>query len=128
MSFWLTREERTAYEKKRRDRIIQESRDYRVIQGWLMVQYPDILAAFVAFRENLQRQNPCRKDLTTSPMFRRFVREKTGTYYVLLSWVLCDCKPIVFCFFRFRFCTKEDPGGRSDRPPKRTCSRSEEFG
>ncbi len=69
-----------------KSRIIQESRDYRVMHGWLMAQYPDILATFVAFKENLQRQNPWRKDLSTSPTFRRFVLEKTGTYYILLSF------------------------------------------
>ncbi len=80
MSFWLTREERTMYEKRRRDRIIQESRDYRVMQGWLLALHPDIMTAFVAFNEKLRKENPSREDLTTSPMFRRFVREKTGTF------------------------------------------------
>jgi hypothetical protein len=78
--FWLTREERTTYEKRRRDRVIQESRDYRVMQGWLLALYPDIMTDFLAFNEKLRKENPVRKDLTTSPMFRRFVREKTGTF------------------------------------------------
>ncbi len=77
---WLTREERTIYEKRRRDKVMQESRDYRVMNGWLTALYPNIMAAFVAFRNSLQKESPWRKDLTTSPVFRRFIREKTGTF------------------------------------------------
>ena len=81
MSFcYLMREERTAYEKRRRDKVIQESRDFRVLQGWMLTLHPDLFAEFVAFNKKLQRDNPARKDLTTSPMFRKFVLEGTGTF------------------------------------------------
>jgi hypothetical protein len=80
---YFTRQERCVYEKNRRDRVLGESRNYRVMQGWMLVKYPDLYTEFVAFNEQLRRANPARKDLTTSPMFRNFVREGTGTFYCL---------------------------------------------
>ncbi len=75
---WLTRGQRATYERNRRNRVIQESRDYRAISGWLTTLYPDIMTAFLAFKNNMERENPWRKDLTTSPTFKAFLREKTG--------------------------------------------------
>ncbi len=80
---YFTRKERAVYEKNRRDRITSESRRYRVMQGWMLTKYPDLYTEFVAFNEQLQRANPKRKDLTTSPMFKRFVCEGAGTFYCL---------------------------------------------
>ncbi len=81
---YLTKEERAEYERGRRKVNMQESRNYRLIQGWLVKQYPDIMAEHEAFRIKLARENPMRKDLTTSPAFRRFMREEKGMKYVLL--------------------------------------------
>ena len=92
--YWLTKEERTRYEKRRRDRVIQESRDFHVMKGWLLTLYPDLMTDFLVFNEKLRKENPCRKDLSTSPMFRRFVCEGTGTF--CCSVRLCDSKPSVF--------------------------------
>ena len=99
-TFWLTREERTVYEKRRRDKIIQESRDFRVLQGWMLALYPDLMADFIAFNDKLRRENPSRKDLSTSPMFRRFIYEGTGTFSDCdpPAFFRVDCKLIVLCF------------------------------
>ncbi len=69
------------YEKGRRDRVLRESRNYRVLQGWMLVKYPDLYTEFEAFNQRLRSANPARKDLTTSPMFRNFVSTGTGTFY-----------------------------------------------
>jgi hypothetical protein len=84
MSFYLSKEEKAEYEQRRRKLIIQESRDYRLMHGWLMKVHPDILAEHCAFKAKLQKGNPMRKDLTTAPQFRKFMRGEDGTEYVLL--------------------------------------------
>ena len=102
-TFWLTREERTVYEKRRRDKIIQESRDFRVLQGWMLTLHPDLMADFIAFNDKLRRENPSRKDLSTSPMFRRFICEGTGTFSDCESptFFQVDCKLVTLCFLFF---------------------------
>ncbi len=99
-TFLLSREERTIYEKRRRDKIIQESRDFRVLQGWMLVLHSDLMTDFIAFNNKLRRENPARKDLSTSPMFRRFVNEGTGTFSDCepSAFFQVDCKLITLCF------------------------------
>ena len=95
---YLTKEERKEYEQRRRRQIIQDSRDHRLIHKWLLKMYPDILAGFYAFKTELQRGNPSRKDLTTAPAFRRFMeKEKEDSMVtvqrkmtVALTDILCD--------------------------------------
>ena len=82
MSLYLTKEEKAKYEQKRRREVIQESREHRLMYSWLMKVYPDILTQYYAFKTKLQRGNPARKDLTTAPAFRRFMREESGMEYV----------------------------------------------
>ena len=76
---YLTKEEKKAYEQKRRINIMHESRDSRLMNKWLMRRYPDILAQYFAFKNVLQRNNPQRKDLTTAPQFHKFMRGEDGT-------------------------------------------------
>ncbi len=78
MSFYLTKEEKKEYEQRRRRQIIQDSRDQRLMFKWLTKMYPDILAKFYAFKTELQRGNPSRKDLTTAPAFHRFMQKEDG--------------------------------------------------
>ena len=116
MSFcYLTREERTIYEKRRRDRVMQESRNYRVLQGWMLVKHPDLFTEFTVFNKQLQRANPARKDLTTSPMFRNFVSAGTGTFsdYESPAFFQVDCKLITVLFFRL--CDEEVPNDWATR-------------
>ena len=97
---YFTREERVVYEKRRRDKIIRESRDFRVLQGWMLTLHPDLMADFVAFNNKLRRENPFKKDLSTSPMFRRFIHEGTGTFSDCESsaFFQVDCKLFALCF------------------------------
>ncbi len=88
---YLTKEERAEYEQKRRKLVMQESRNYRLIHGWLIKRYPDILAEHHAFRIKLARENPARKDLTTAPAFHRFMCEENGMDYILLFVFLRYC-------------------------------------
>ena len=101
MSTYLTKEERAAYEQRRRKLIIQESRDYRLMHGWLMKRHPDILAAHCAFKTKLQKGNPARKDLTTAPAFRKFMQEENGMEYILLFVFLRYCVTVnwLCCIF-----------------------------
>ena len=78
----LTKEEKKAYERKRRANVTQEARNYRLINKWLMRRYPDILTQYYAFRNVLQRNNPYRKDLTTAPQFRKFMIGEDGTVII----------------------------------------------
>ncbi len=55
---------------------MEQARDYRLMEGWLGKQHPDILNAYVTFKEDLQKQNPGRLDLAKSPMFRKFTLKK----------------------------------------------------
>ncbi len=57
---------------------MEQARDYRLMEGWLGKQHPDILNAYVTFKEDLQKQNPGRLDLAKSPMFREFTLKKRG--------------------------------------------------
>ena len=97
---YFTREERVVYEKRRRDKIIRESRDFRVLQGWMLTLHPDLMADFVAFNNKLRRENPFKKDLSTSPMFRRFIYQGTGTFSDCESsaFFQVDCKQFALCF------------------------------
>ena len=101
MSSYLTKEEKTEYEQKRRRQVIQESRDYRLMHAWLMKVYPDILTQYCAFKTKLQRENPARKDLTTAPRFRKFMQEENGMEYVLLFVFLRYCVTVnwLCCIF-----------------------------
>ena len=78
MSLYLTKEEKSEYEQRRRKQIIQDSRDQRLMFKWLTKMYPDILAQFYAFKTELQRGNPSRKDLTTAPAFHKFMQKEDG--------------------------------------------------
>ena len=78
MSLYLTKEEKSEYEQRRRKQIIQDSRDQRLMFKWLTKMYPDILAQFYAFKAELQRGNPSRKDLTTAPAFHKFMQKEDG--------------------------------------------------
>ncbi len=77
---YLTRGERSVYERRRREKVTRESRDFRIMQGWLTTTYPDVMAAFMAFKDSLRRESPWRKDLSTSPLFHRYVRGEAGTF------------------------------------------------
>ncbi len=79
MSSYYTKKEKGEYERLRRIRIMEQARNYRLIESWLGKHHPDILTAYLTFKENLQRQNPSRQDLTTAPTFREFMAEKDGT-------------------------------------------------
>ncbi len=74
-STYTTREERKDYEKSRRDKVMRESLDHRLMRGWLKRVQPDMLAQFYAFKEGIRRLNPTVKDLTRTAKFRQFVRE-----------------------------------------------------
>ncbi len=82
MSSYLTKQEKKEYEQRRRKQIIQDSRDQRLMFKWLTKTYPDILAEFYAFKTELQRGNPARKDLTTAPAFHKFMEKGDGTVSV----------------------------------------------
>ena len=84
MNGYLSKSEKREYEQRRRVAVIQESRDYRLMNGWLRKKYPDILAQHLAFKGALRRDNPSRKDLTTAPQFHKFMRGEDGTECVLL--------------------------------------------
>ncbi len=75
MSSYLTKQEKKEYEQTRRKQIIQDSRDHRLMFKWLTKTHPDIVAEFRAFKAELQRGNPLRKDLSTAPAFRRFMQK-----------------------------------------------------
>ena len=79
MNAYLSKSERAVYEQRRRKAVIQESRDYRLMSKWILKVYPDVLAEFHAYKTRLQKANPIRKDLTTSPEFIRFMLMEDGT-------------------------------------------------
>ena len=79
MNAYLSKSERAVYEQRRRKIVIQESRDYRLMSKWLVKSYPDVIAEFHAYKTRLQKANPIRKDLTTSPQFVRFMKGEDGT-------------------------------------------------
>ena len=79
MSSYYTKEEKGEYERLRRIRVMEQARNYRLMESWLGKQHPDILTAHLTFKDELQRQNPTRLDLTTAPAFRRFMLEGNGT-------------------------------------------------
>ncbi len=142
MSSYLTKEEKSEYEQRRRKQIIQESRDYRLMHGWLMKVYPDILAEHCAFKTKLQRENPARKDLTTAPGFRTFMQEENGMEYVLLfvflrycvtvNWLCCIFSGAVQVHRRMRVTltdilgqpvqSQQDPVGRTVVDPPTQCT------
>ena len=76
MSSYYTKKEKLDYERSRRTQNMEQARNYRLMEGWLGKQHPDILNAYVTFKEDLQKQNPGRLDLTKSPMFREFTLKK----------------------------------------------------
>ncbi len=76
MSSYYTKKEKSDYERSRRTRNMEQAHDYRLMEGWLGKQHPDILNAYVTFKEDLQKQNPGRLDLAKSPMFREFTLKK----------------------------------------------------
>ena len=82
----MSNQERAVYEKSRREKIMQEALDFRLMNGWLGAKYPDTIAEFAAFKRQQRGGNPFIKDLTKTVMFHQFVREKTGTNY--LGYVL----------------------------------------
>ncbi len=79
MSSYYTKKEKLDYERLRRMQNIEQARNYRLMESWLGKQHPDILNAYLTFKEDLQRQNPSRQDLTKAPMFREFMLEKRGS-------------------------------------------------
>ncbi len=76
MSSYYTKKEKLDYERSRRTQNMEQARNYRLMKSWLGKQHPDILNAYVTFKEDLQRQNPGRLDLTKAPMFREFMLKK----------------------------------------------------
>ncbi len=100
MNAYLSKSERAVYEQRRRKAVIQESKDYRLLSKWLLKVHPDTVAEFHAYRSKLQRLNPIRKDLTTSPQFARFMRgeDGTGICFAVFSLVVCDCEVFMLCF------------------------------
>ncbi len=79
MSSYYTKKEKGEYERLRRIRIMEQARNYRLMESWLGKQHPDILTEHLAFKDELQRQNPARQDLTTAPTFRKFMLEENST-------------------------------------------------
>ncbi len=75
----VTLSERARYERKRRQSVIREAREYRVMSKWLRKLYPEISEEFKPFLNRLQRENPKSCDLTTTGDFRRFMRIGRGT-------------------------------------------------
>jgi hypothetical protein len=99
----MTNQERAVYEKKRRDRIMREALDFRLISGWLTTMCPDTMAGFVAFRKKLKESNPSMKDLTKSALFQQFMHDEAGTDcldYVSVNRTCVDCEFNIF----FRLC------------------------
>ena len=87
MSYY-TKEERSNYERSRRAQNMEQIRDYRLMRSWMEKRHPNILNAYISFKEDLQKRNPYRVDLSKSPIFRKFLRdpiqipteEKTALY------------------------------------------------
>jgi hypothetical protein len=70
--------------------------------------YPRISIEFGLFLNKLQKENPDKRDLTTSEDFLRFMRLGDGTECAFLFF--SDCGMIVEClryvmFFRYRSCS-----------------------
>ncbi len=80
--------ERTLYEQRRRKNVIRESREYRVMERWLLKMYPVVANEFKLFHTKLQKQNPYKRDLTTTEDFHRFMRLGDGTLRVFCSLAL----------------------------------------
>ncbi len=70
--------ERALYERRRRRAVISEAREHRVMTRWLKKMYPKISSEFVLFHTKLQKDNPHKRDLTTSDDFSRFIRLGDG--------------------------------------------------
>ncbi len=99
----MNKQERARREKERRDKIMQEALDFRLLNGWLVATYPDTITGFVAFKKKLKERNPLMKDLTKSVMFQQFIRDQTGTDcldYVSVNQACIDCEFNIF----FRLC------------------------
>ncbi len=79
MSQYYTKKDKCEYERLRRFRVMDQSRNYRLMEAWLGKQHPNTLTAYLDFKDELRRQNPNRLDLTTSPMFQRFMLEENDT-------------------------------------------------
>ena len=75
MNSYYTKEEKSAYERSRRTRNMEQARDFRLIKSWMEKLHPNILNAYTSFKEGLQKQNPGRVDLAKSPMFCKFLRD-----------------------------------------------------
>ena len=75
---YAKKEERKAYERSRRAAVMRDVRDHRLLVGWLSKVQPDTLALFYAFKDELQREYPARKDLTRAPAFFRFMCEESA--------------------------------------------------
>ncbi len=81
------------YEPERRQKVIREAREYRVMSKWLRKLYPEILKEFEPFLSGLRRENPSACDLTTTGDFRRFTRIGKGMACRFM------CSVCVFCWF-----------------------------
>ncbi len=92
--------ERTLYEQRRRKNVIRESREFRVMERWLAKMYPTIANEFKLFHTKLQKQNPSKRDLTTTEDFLCFVRLGDGTLCVFSQFdTMARClRYIMLCF------------------------------
>ncbi len=71
--------ERALYEQRRRKGVIKDAREHRVMTRWLRKVHPTIADDFDKFHNKLQRENPNKRDLTTTEDFARFMRLGDGT-------------------------------------------------
>ncbi len=79
MSLYYRKAEKAEYEQRRRKGIIEEARNYRLMFKWLQKTYPDVLTEHYAYKADLRKMYPHRKDLTTTQRFRQFMQGESGT-------------------------------------------------
>ncbi len=85
--------------------MIKDAREHRLMTRWLRKVYPKISEEFDLFHAKLQRDNPNRRDLTTTGDFARFMRSGDGTECAFFCFseygMIVECLRYVM-FFRYR--------------------------